>query len=151
MKKLITLAIVAMLFASCADMFLSEEERLVKKHITMYLEENLHDPSSLTDLEITYAVLTKDALDSLYYANIDEAIAKGEHLGYPGGIEGDYAVILEYRAKNAYGAYRKGEDIVIFDEFSARRLNMHRVERIEKRYSYVVDFNAFDWKTIPAK
>lgn len=151
MKKLFTLAIVAMLFASCADMFLSEEERLVKKHITMYLEENLHDPSSLTDLEITYAVLTKDALDSLYYANIDEAIAKGERLGYPVGIQDDYVVILEYRAKNAYGAYRKGEDIVIFDEGSARLLGIHRVDRIEKKYSYVVDFDAFDWKTIPAK
>lgn len=151
MKKLITLAIVAMLFASCADMFLSEEERLVKKHITMYLEENLHDPSSLTDLKITYAKMTRDALDSLYYANYDEASAKGERLGYPGGIEDDYVVILEYRAKNAYGAYRKGEDIVIFDEFSARRLNIHQVERIEKRYGYVVDFGAFDWKTIPAK
>lgn len=151
MKKLFTLAIVAMLFASCADMFLSDEERLVKKHITMYLEENLHDPSSLKDLKITYAKMTLDALDSLYYENIDEAIAKGERLGYPVGIQDDYVVILEYRAKNAYGVYRKGEDIVIFDEGSARLLGIHRVDRIEKKYSYVVDFGAFDWKTIPAK
>lgn len=147
MKKLITLAIVAMLFASCADMFLSRQERLIKKHITMYLKENLHDPSSLADLKIDYAVIG-DTVHALFR----KAIETEDYMpGSTAMIEGKVVAIIEYRAKNAYGAYRKGEDIVIFNERAARLLDLHQVERIEKQYSYVVDFNAFDWKTIPAK
>lgn len=147
MKKLLTIAFVAMLFASCADMFLSKEERLVKKHITMYLEENLHDPSSLKDLKIDYAVIS-DTVHALF----SKAIETEDYMpGSTAMIEGKVVAIIEYRAKNAYGAYRKGEDIVIFDERAARLMDRHEVERIEQQFSYVVDFNAFDWKTIPAK
>lgn len=145
MKKLITLAIVAMLFASCANMLLTPEEREIKAQVKNYLKENLHDPSSLKDLKIDYAFLTKDSVRSLWEAELEK---EGSHAELPGFFEDRYALIVEYRAKNAYGAYRIGHELLIYN---ARRYREWLIKPLRADQAYVIDYNAFDWKTIPAK
>lgn len=146
MKKLITLAIVAMLFASCADMLLTPEEREIKKHVTNYLKENLHDPSSLKDLKIDYAFLTKDSVRSLWEAELEKEGYRETCL--PGILADNYALIVEYRAKNAYGAYRIGHELLLYN---ACRYREWLIKPLRSDQAYVIDYNAFDWKTIPAK
>lgn len=141
MKKYLSLLLLCIVMMACDG--LTTEERDIKKHITMYLEDNLHDPSSLKDLEITYAIVT-DTVHDLCLA----AISRGEKADYAGSVEGHVIAIIEYRAKNAYGTYRKGEDIVTYNDFVAELMGTHGVERIKQGHAYIVDFNAFDWKTI---
>ncbi len=149
MKKIFLFAIVALVFSSCANMLLTPEEREIKAQVKNYLKENLHDPSSLKDLKIHYALMTREGLDSLYWAKVEETKNSGERLAYIHGMAGDYLVVIEYRAKNAYGAYRIGyEAFRLTQEFDPK---FNTLNPLSEDRSYVINYHAFDWKIIPAK
>ena len=145
MKKLLLFAIATLLLTSCADMKLTPEEREIKTEVKNYLKENLHDPSSLKDLKIDYAFLTKDSVRSLWEAELEKEGYRDVAL--PGLLEDNYALIVEYRAKNAYGAYRIGHELLLYRRYSYDS----KIKPLRSDQAYVIDFNAFDWKTIPAK
>lgn len=145
MKKLLLFAMVALVCVSCADITLTPKEREIKTQVKNYLKENLHDPSSLKDLKIEYALLTKDSVRSLWEAELEKGNCKVE---LPGFFEDRYALIVEYRAKNAYGAYRIGHELLIYN---ARRYKEWLIKPLRADQAYVIDYNAFEWKTIPAK
>lgn len=145
MKKIFLFAIVALVFSSCANMLLTPEEREIKAQVKNYLMENLHDPSSLKDLKIDYAFLTKDSVRSLWEAELEKEGYR--EIGLPGLLEDNYALIVEYRAKNAYGAYRIGHELLLYRRYSYDS----KIKPLRSDQAYVIDYNAFDWKTIPAK
>lgn len=146
MKKLLLFTIVALMCTSCANMLLTPEEREIKAQVKNYLKENLHDPSSLKDLNIEYALLTKDSVRSLWEAELEKGNCSLTSL--PGLLEDKCALIVEYRAKNAYGAYRIGHELLLYNTSSYREW---QIKPLRSDQAYVIDYNAFDWKTIPAK
>jgi hypothetical protein len=129
----------ALVFHSCSN--LTPQERKMKKHITHYLKEELNDPQSLTDLTIDYAVMT-DTLDDLWHAAMD----RGDETEYPFYIKGKKVAIVNYRAKNAYGAYRKGTDVYTYSYIEIG--DIVDIEPLKNGHAYAINFNAFDWKRI---
>ena len=83
-------------------------ERTLKKSVKHYLTENLKDPSSLKDLEITYAILSQKDIKSFYEKQRQEYIENPLEVKSPISVKGEATIVMiQYRAKNSFGAYNK--------------------------------------------
>lgn len=95
-------------------------ERAMKKTLNSYFQEHLKDPSSLKDLEITYAQLTSDDVRPAWQEQMDapdEVIPELYYISLEGRSDGA-VMIVSYRAKNSFGAY--GQDMEAFKYFPER-------------------------------
>ena len=104
--KILFVTLVVIVLNSCSEK--TKYERTLKNSIKQYLNENLKDPSSLKDLEITYAILSQKEINNFYEKQHKEYIEKPLEVKSPIKVRGEAAIVMiQYRAKNSFGAYNK--------------------------------------------
>ena len=122
MKKLFYLTIIALVgftLTSCETG--TPADKNIKKEVKQYLKKNLKDPDSLKDLVITYAPISDEEARNCWLAEIEKYEQKKTETQpalYSLALRGKNTaiILIEYRAKNSYGAYTNGLEALKYGE-----------------------------------
>ena len=111
MKRILPVLIICIGLLSCSF----EEDHEKKEVVREYLNETLHDPESLEEIQWTimpdWELKRVDSLDSDSPFEIDYYATHTK----PDSLNFSF-IRLEYRAKNGYGAMRKSEVYAFYSE-----------------------------------
>ncbi|MCQ2302198.1 MAG: hypothetical protein MJZ94_06190 [Bacteroidales bacterium] len=124
-------------FSGCSED--SRYEKSLKKSINLYLDKNLKDPTSLKDLKITYAFLSQEDIDVFHDKQLEKYKTNPSETVLPLAtihVDKEAIVLIDYRAKNSYGAYDQGMEAFKYFPFGNEWIDLQPLEKSEL---YLVD------------